>query len=215
MTQDPVYDLEITDALLSTTRAVRKRLDLNRPVPREVLLECLNISQQAPTGGNRQGWSWVIVTEQEKKDALANMFRRAGKPYLENAQNTAADGGQFSRVFSSAEYLTDHLQEAPALVIPCINIEGMPENPPRMAWAATMGSIFPAVWSFQLALRARGLGSTLTSFHLAFEQEAAELLGIPDSFMQAALLPVAYTVGTEFKLAKRPPVEEIVHFESW
>ena len=217
MTDNAVYDLSVTDALLTTTRAVRKRLDFDKPVPKEVIMECLDISQQAPTGGNRQGWSWLVVTEQAKKDALADMFRRMAGPYLAaaNEQNEAAGSAQDSRVFSSAEFLAERIQDVPVMVIPCINVAGMPKDAPPVAWASVMGSIFPAVWNFQLALRSRGLGSTLTTFHLRYADEAAELLGIPDDYMQAALLPVAYTVGTEFKAAKRPPIDSIVHWENW
>ncbi len=213
-----VFDLSVTDALLSTTRAVRKRLDFDRDVPAEVINECIDLSQQAPTGSNRQGWAWVVVTEAEKKAALGDMYHRGAMAYLNQAEQDAAkmdDEGQTSRVIDSALYLADKMQNAPVLVIPCINVGLMPENPPRQAWAGLMGSIMPAVWSFQLALRARGLGTVLTTLHLSNEKEAAELLGIPDNYMQVALLPVAYTKGTDFKRAKRPPVSNITHWEQW
>jgi nitroreductase len=213
-----VFDLSVTDALLSTTRAVRKRLDLDRPVPAEVINECLDLSQQAPTGSNRQGWAWLVVTDKDKRAALGDMYHRGATAYLNQAEVDAAqidDGGQTSRVIDSALYLADKLQNVPVHVIPCINVGLMPDNPPRAAWAGVMGSIMPAVWSFQLALRARGLGSVLTTLHLSQEKEAAELLGIPDDFMQVALLPVAYTKGTNFKPAKRPPIGDITHWEQW
>jgi nitroreductase len=213
-----VFDLSVTDALLSTTRAVRKRLDLDRPVPAEVINECLDLSQQAPTGSNRQGWAWLVVTDKDKRAALGDMYHRGATAYLNQAEVDAAqidDGGQTSRVIDSALYLADKLQNVPVHVIPCINVGLMPDNPPRAAWAGVMGSIMPAVWSFQLALRARGLGSVLTTLHLSQEKEAAELLGIPDDFMQVALLPVAYTKGTDFKPAKRPPIGDITHWEQW
>ena len=213
-----VFDLSVTDALLSTTRAVRKRLDLDRPVPAEVINECLDLSQQAPTGSNRQGWAWLVVTDKDKRAALGDMYHRGAMAYLNQAEVDAAqidDGGQTSRVIDSALYLADKLQNVPVHVIPCINVGLMPDNPPRAAWAGVMGSIMPAVWSFQLALRARGLGSVLTTLHLSQEKEAAALLGIPDDFMQVALLPVAYTMGTDFKPAKRPPIGDITHWEQW
>ncbi len=214
---DAVFDLEITDALLSTTRAVRKRLDLSRPVPREVLGDCIKLSMQAPTGGNSQGWSWVIVEDAVKREALAEMYKSGAGDYLQRIGRAAEKSGdrQTLRVADSAQYLIDHLAEVPVLVIPCIHVGHMSENPPRQSWAGLMGSIFPAVWSFQLALRARGLGSTLTSFHLAHEAKAAELLGIPENVMQVALLPVAYTKGTDFKPAKRDNFEDIVHWDNW
>ena len=213
-----VFDLSVTDALLSTTRAVRKRLDFDRPVPAEVINECLDLSQQAPTGSNRQGWAWLVVTDKDKRAALGEMYHRSAMAYLNQAEKDAAqmdDGGQTSRVIDSALYLADKLQDVPVHVIPCINVGLMPDNPPRAAWAGVMGSIMPAVWSFQLALRARGLGSVLTTLHLSQEKEAAALLGIPDDFMQVALLPVAYTMGTDFKPAKRPPIGDITHWEQW
>ncbi|MCA8926764.1 MAG: nitroreductase family protein [Alphaproteobacteria bacterium] len=212
-----VYDLAVTDALLSTTRAVRKRLDLSKPVPDQVIRECLELTLQAPTGSNRQGWRWVVVTDADKRAALADIYRKGAGAYLqESGEQAKAEGrAQDSRVYDSAQYLADHLHEVPVHVLPCIRADHVPENPPRRVWPGLMGSIMPAVWSFQLALRARGLGSALTTLHLAYESEAAALLGIPDGIMQVALLPVAYTIGTEFKPAKRPPLDSVLHWNQW
>ena len=212
-----VFDLAVTDALLSTTRAVRKRLDLERDVPDDILRSCLDLSQQAPTGSNRQGWRWIVVKDAEKRRRLAEIYRKGADKYLAAAQSEAQDSGsaQDVRVYDSAIYLAERLQDVPVHVIPLIKVDHLPENPPRAAWAGVMGSIMPAVWSFQLALRARGLGSVLTTLHLQNEAEAAALLGIPDDYMQVGLLPVAYTVGTEFKPAKRPPVDDIIHWNGW
>ena len=211
------FDLAETDRLLSTTRAVRKRLDFEKPVERSVLLDCIRLSQQAPTGSNKQGWRWVVVMDAEKRLALADLYRRAAGSYLadEEAKAKASGDGATERVYSSAQYLADHMEKAPALVIPCIRIDHLPPDPPRRVWPGVLGSITPAVWSFQLALRARGLGSAFTTIHLRFEDEAAEILGLPEGLMQTALLPVAYTKGTDFKPVKRQPVEEIVHFDEW
>ncbi len=210
------FDLSITDELLATTRAVRKRLDLNKPVPREVINDCLELAVQAPTGSNSQGWRWVVVDDPDKKQALAKLYAQAGGGYLSAAGEEAkkSGDGQQTRVFSSAQYLLEHLHEVPVHVIPCIQGRPGADVPAAMS-AGLYGSIFPAVWSFQLALRARGLGSTLTTLHLAHEQEAAELLGIPDDMHQVALLPVAYTLGTDFKRATRPPVSTITHWNQW
>jgi nitroreductase len=212
-----VFDLSVTDALLSTTRAVRKRLDLERPVPKEVIRECLELTLQAPTGSNRQGWRWIVVTEAETRGALAEIYRKGTGSYLDDAHRDAVAAGaaQDARVFESARYLAEHLQDVPVHVIPCIRVDHLPADPPPRVWAGVMGSIMPAVWSFQLALRARGLGSALTTLHLGYADEAAALLGIPDGIMQAGLLPVAYTIGTDFKPAKRPPLDEITHWERW
>jgi nitroreductase len=210
------FDIAATDELLATTRAVRKRLDLNRPVPRETINECLELAVQAPTGSNSQGWRWVVVDDAEKRKGLAELYREAAGGYLSGAQEQASESGnqQTQRVFSSAIYLLEHLHEVPVHVIPCL--EGRPpEDSPPITYAGLYGSIYPAVWSFQLALRARGLGSTLTTLHLFKEREAAELLNIPDNVMQVALLPVAYTVGTDFKRAERPPVAGITHWNGW
>ena len=206
-------DTGICDELLKTTRAVRKRLDLTRPVPKEIIQECLEIAVQAPTGSNSQGWRWLIVDEPEKRKALADLYRKAGEPYLTGASEQANQGDdiQTQRVFNSAVYLKDHLHEVPVHVIPCLT-----GNAPSGAMGAGyFASIYPAVWSFQLALRARGLGSCLTTLHLAHAEEAAELLNIPQDVTQTALLPVAYTLGTNFKAASRPPIEEITHWNSW
>ena len=212
-----VYDLSVTDALLSTTRAVRKRLDFDKPVPRQIVCDCLELALQAPTGSNRQGWRWIVVTDADTRMALADLYRKGAGAYLEDAYREASARGavQDSRVFDSARYLAERLQDAPVHVVPCIVADHIPADAPRRAWGGLMGSIYPAMWSFQLALRARGLGSVLTTLHLQYEDEAAALLGIPDGVIQAGLLPVAYTIGTDFKPAKRRPLGEIVHWEKW
>jgi len=200
-----------TDHLLTTTRAVRKRLDLTRPVPREVVLECLRLAIQAPTGGNSQGWRWLVVDDDEKRAAIAALYQRRANPYLDgyrklsDAPNTVLDSSQF---------LTDHLHEVPVFVIPCI-LGRLPESPSNEEAAGFYGSILPGVWNFQLALRSRGLGSVFTTLHLAYEREAGEILGIPDTVTQAALIPVAYTIGTDFKPAGRRPIEEITYWNGW
>lgn len=212
-----VFDLSVTDALLSTTRAVRKRLDLERPVSDAVIRECLELTLQAPTGSNRQGWRWMVVTDKDKRQRLAELYRKGAGSYLDDAyeKSQAAGESQDGRVFDSARYLAERLQDVPVHVLPCIRVDHLPPNPPRRAWAGLMGSIMPAVWSFQLALRARGLGSVLTTLHLAHEDEAADLLGIPDGIMQVGLLPVAYTIGTDFKPAKRPALDTVLHWNRW
>jgi nitroreductase len=212
-----VYDLSTTDALLSTTRAVRKRLDFERPVSNDIIRACLELALQAPTGGNRQGWRWLVITDRDKRNAMGEIYRKGAGTYLEGAQQSADATGasQDSRVFASARYLAENIQRAPVHVIPCIGVDHLPADPPRYVWPGLMGSILPAVWSFQLALRARGLGSTFTTLHLRQGYEAAALFGIPDDVMQVGLVPVAYTIGTDFKPAQRPPLEDITHWEQW
>ena len=207
--------LELTpDELLTTTRAVRKRLDLTRPVEREVLEECLALAQQAPTGSYKQDWHFVVVTDPGLRADLAELWRQGGEKYLSRAGTPEQVPGIMGRVLDSVFHLVDHLHQVPVHVIPCI--EGRTEGKSVFAQASRWGSIMPAVWSFMLAARSRGLGSVWTSFHLAHEREAAELLGIPyDEVMQAALIPVAYTIGTDFKPATRAPLESMVHWDHW
>src|SRR4051794_5833878 len=207
-----MFDLAETDRLLSTTRAVSRRLDLDRPVEPEVILECLRLAVQAPTGSNAQGWRWLVVTDPDKKAELARMYRESGLGYLEQAAATE-DDPQTRRVYERARDLAGVLHRVPVMVIPCID-RRIDDVPPIVA-ASAYGSILPAAWSFLLALRARGLGSTWTTLHLARERDAAELLGIPATVTQVALFPVAYTIGDEFKPAVRPPVETITFWDEW
>ena len=207
-----MFDTAMTDLLLTTTRAVRRRLDLERPVEREVVLDCLRIAVQAPTGSNQQNWRWMVVTDEAKRKALADLYNDFGAAYLEQARHTVQDA-QTARVYESAFALTEILHQVPVFVIPCVTARI--DNAPNGIAAAAYGSIIPAAWSFMLALRSRGLGSVWTTLHLFKEAEAAELLGIPPEVTQVALLPVAYTIGTDFKPASRPPVENITYWNTW
>lgn len=210
---DAPFDLTETDRLLSTTRAVRKRLDLERPVEREVILECIRLAVQAPTGGNGQTWRWMIVTDADKRAALAEAYNLAGKAYLKMAAENPSNDPQTKRVYESAFNFTDSIAQAPVMVIPCM--QGRLDLRSNMGAASQYGSIMPAAWSFMLALRSRGLGSVWTTLHLFQEEEMAKLLGIPEDVTQIGLFPVAYTIGTDFKPASRPPVEEITFWDTW
>lgn len=208
------------DEVLATTRSVRKRLDFDRPVERDVVMECLELALQAPTGSNRQGWQWVFVEDQAKKDALAAIYRRAFEQYrqMPRARYTDDDprAGRMDAVVDSASYLSDHFHRSPMLLIPCI--EGKLATGGVATGAGLWGSLLPAVWSFMLALRERGMGSAWTTLHLLGdgEREAAELLGIPhDRYTQAGLFPIAYTIGTEFKPASRLPAAAVSHWDTW
>jgi nitroreductase len=205
---------------LSTTRAVRKRLDLRRPVPHDVIFECLQLAVQAPTGGNRQGWQWMIVTDAEKKRRIGEWYRDSWYEYASAGRPTyAADDprhAQQPRVVTSARYLAAHMGEVPVMVIPCH--EGRVDRPgtTNREIAGLYGSILPAAWSFMLAARARGLGTTWTTLHLKYEEEVAQLLGIPhEGCTQAALITVGYYTGEDFKPAQRIPLDGIVHWDSW
>lgn len=208
------------DELLSTTRAVRKRLDLTRPVEREVIEECLAMAQQAPSGSNAQNWDFVIVTDPAKRAALGELYRTSWYKYnAARAPASAAESGDApptarQRMVSSAMYLADHMGEVPVLVVPCIR--GRADGQPSHVQAGLWGSILPAAWSFMLAARARGLGTAWTTLHLVYEKEAAEVLGIPyDQIMQAAMIPLAYTVGTDFQPGPRESLDSIVHWDEW
>jgi nitroreductase len=212
------FDLEQVDHLLSTTRAVRKRLDLSRPVPRDVVLDCIRVATQAPTGGNVQRWRWLVVDDADKRAALADMYRRSYAPYIAERERAMEGTGGVDdatrKIVDSSTYLAEHLHEVPVHVIPCA-LDRLPPGLPQGQVAGFYGSILPAVWSLQLALRARGLGSAWTTLHLAYEDEACELLGIPTTVTQVALIPVAYYTGTDFKPAPRRPVEEVTYFNAW
>ncbi len=208
------------DQLLTTTRAVRKRLDFNRPVERDVLEECLAIAQQAPAASNMQNWHFVVVTDPSKRTALAEIYRKGWRAYRARgtgAPSTYADPNRAAtqeRVRDSANYLAENLQQVPVLVIPCIT--GRLDSQTISSQAAMWGTILPATWSFMLAARARGLGTAWTTFTLFFEAEAAEVVGIPyASVTQAGLIPVAYSKGTAFKPAPREPLDTMVHWETW
>jgi nitroreductase len=205
-------DIASVDELLTTTRSVRKRLDLNRPVSHDVILECIQLAMQAPTASNTQDWRWLVITDADKRAAIADIYRSIGAEYLALAAKDTSDP-QTQRVYASAFSLTDTLGQVPVHVIPCL--ENRIDNSSVLTAASAWASIIPAGWSFLLALRSRGLGSVWTTMHLAKEQEVAELLGIPATVTQAALFPVAYTIGTEFRPAVRPPAESITYWDTW
>jgi nitroreductase len=207
------------DEVLTTTRAVRKRLDFERPVPLDLILECIGVAQQAPTGSNMQGWHFVVVTDEAKRRAVADVYRRAFEVYRSSpgyagaiATGDAARDAQQQRVASSADYLAEHMGDAPALILPCI--WGRPGR--NMTGPGMWGGILPAAWSFMLAARARGLGTCWTTLHLNHEEEVAEILGIPYAKVSQALLtPLAFTRGTDFKPAARPDPSTITHIDGW
>jgi nitroreductase len=207
------------DELLTTTRAVRKRLDFDRPVPRELLLECLEVATQAPTGSNRQEWQFVLVDDAEKKRAIAERYGRSWDAYSARGRPRYAEGDvrgeHLEAVTSSARYLRERMHEAPWLVIPCVRGR-LPAGAATVDQAGLWGSIIPAFWSFLLAARARGLGTAYTTLHLAYEREVAEILGIPpDEYTQAGMTPVAYYRGEGFRPAARVPLDTITHWNGW
>ena len=210
---DP-FERSTVDRLLSTTRAVRRRLDLERSVDEADLRDCIRLATYAPNASNAQRWRWLVVRDPARKRDVARHYQ-AGlrEPMLALLAERRAQGDEAGvRHSETILRLADDLARVPALVIPCF--QGEVVNGQRYVATATLfASLLPAVWSFQLALRSRGLGSTLTTIHLFFEKEVAELLKMPEDVMQVALLPVAYTKGTDFKIAKRQPPEEITSFK--
>ena len=210
--QSAPLDLSVVDHVMTTTRSVRRRLDLTRPVEPEVIEQAIDIALQAPTGSNQQTWRFMVVTDPAKKKAIADLYRQSFERYA-GARPTQKPATPSERISASAWHLTDHMHEVPVLVIACI--EGRSTNPSPAAQAGLYGSILPSAWSFMLALRARGLGSAWTTLHLTQEKEVAQLLGIPDSVTQAVLLPVAYYTGRDFKPAPRRPGRELTYWNTW
>ena len=209
------FELTETDRLLMTTKQVRKRLDLTKEVPVKTVLECIEVASRAPIGGNAQVNRWMLVNDPETKEALANLYRKEGAAYLENGKKQVEElGGDATQraVVDSSLYLLDHLHEVPMMIIPIRN-----DRPGTSVFdqATFWGSVTPGVWSLQLALRARGIGSAWTTLHLYHENEASNLLGIPESVTQIALLPTAYYTGEKFHPAKRRPAEEITYLNRW
>ncbi|MGE0572416.1 MAG: nitroreductase family protein [Dehalococcoidia bacterium] len=208
-------DLASVDHILKTTRSVRKRLDFSRPVERAVIEECLEIALQAPSGSNRQGWHFMVIRDAAKRKAIADIYRDLFMAYANSPQPEYGEDDprnpQQGKVRDSAMYLAEHMGECPMFIVPCI--EGRPQG--EGSQAGFWGSVLPAAWSLMLALRSRGLGTAWTTIHLAKEQEVSKLLGIPENVSQAVLLPVAYFKGDDFKVAKRLPLEQVTHWDSW
>jgi nitroreductase len=224
------FDLATVDRLLTTTRSVRKRLDFQRPVERAVIDECLDLALQAPTGSNAQRWRWVVVSDEATRRGLGEIYSRAFREYLSMGAAGQAPGGIHSgddegarklseylvaqeKMMRSVSYLIDHIHEAPIHLVPCA--VGRVQTDASPSWISShFGSIYPAVWNLQLALRSRGLGTCITTAHLGYEEEAAELLGIPfERITQVCLMPVAYYTGETFRPAKRRPMDEVVFWE--
>ncbi|MBY8860866.1 nitroreductase family protein [Nocardia sp. CA2R105] len=199
------------DALLTTTRAVRRRLDLTRPVPLEVIRAALEVALQAPSGGNQQRWHWIVLTDPAIKAKVAEHYRRSHLAYREAGGEPADESA--ARIATSSDYLREVMAEVPALVIGAIDTGSDAELGGNQA--GLWGSLLPAAWSLALALRARGLGTTWTTLHLQYEREVAEVLGIPDTVRQGVLLPVAYTKGTDFRPGPRVDLDSVLHIDGW
>jgi nitroreductase len=206
------------DELLTTTRSVRKRLDLTRDVPIDLVRECLEVALQAPSGSNRQSWHWMVITDENSRRVIGNYYRQAVASYLKSSGSAAtlfADDQERNavqrRVGDSVAYLGEHMGEVPVLVIPCVRAPRLSAGSQAGLW----GSLLPAAWSYMLAARARGLGTAWTTLHLRHETEISELLGIPTDIRQGALIPTAYYTGDTFRPAPRQPLDDVLHINSW
>ena len=211
------------DQLLTTTRAVRKRLDLTRDVDDELIRECVAAAMQSPSGSNNMTMQFVIVRDAAARAAIGEVYRQCyamyttwDGVYVRTIQREDDAGrAQQQRVGDSADHLGEHMGEAPVLVLAC-NVGARLEGMPAMASASMLGNVLPAMWSFMLAARARGLGTAWTTMHLLMEQQVADIVGIPfDAVQQACLSPLAHTIGTDFKPAARPAPDSIIHWDQW
>jgi nitroreductase len=212
------------DDVLTTTRNVRRRLDFDRPVDRSIVEECLNLAVQAPNGSNNQGWEWIAVDDPGIRSQLADLHRQGLQAFLDHldrhpAARSEPDIGRNERVREigeSVRYLIERMQDVPVLIVPTMHTPTRVEGLNAFYQASLWGSVIQAVWSFMLALRARGLGSAWTTLQLWCERETAELLGIPyEKYTQVGLFPVAYTIGTDFRPAQRRPAGEVLHWNNW
>ena len=209
------------EELLTTTRAVRERLDLSRPVPRELLEECVAIAVQAPSGSNRWPVQFVIVTEEERRRELGAAYRDVYAAYRESRgyigkvdKGDPARNAQQQRTALSADHLAENFGRAPAIVLACAR--GRVDGRPAAAAINLAASVHPAMWSFMLAARLRGLGTCWTGLLQNDEPRTAAIVGIPhDEVTICAVSPVAYAVGTHFRPALRPGPDDVIHWEVW
>lgn len=204
-------DVASVDEALTTTRAVRRRLDLERPVDHQIILDCIDIAEQAPSGGNQGSRRWIVVRDQKLKEELAELYMAsAGTWMIEAHDNIAGTGHPQEKVMASAAHLARHLAEVPAIVIP--TVIGVHDGSGR---PGLFDSVIQSVWSFCVALRSRGLGTAWTTAILSREDDIATLLGIPEGMTQIAMIPVAWTRGTDFKRAPRYPAREITYVDGF
>ena len=218
------------DQVLATTRAVRRRLDFDRPVARKVIEECLLLAQQATLGSNNEDWRFVIITEQTQKDRIAELYRDVWNETVEeplrnrhpdtvrrldpSVRGSQVEQRRQERVLASVKYLVDRLEQVPGLAIAC-STSPAPKEPIGHRASGYYGSIIPAVWSFQLALRSRGLGSVMATALVYHTDRLREVLELPDAFTPITMVPFGYTKGLDFKRVSRRPLAEIVRYDRW
>jgi len=220
-------DRASVDHVLTTTRAVRRRLDLSRSVPDDVISECISIATQAPNGGNVQAWRFLVVTDSGKRKALAEIYRHVLEPYMDVSGKLMGKRAQDAYSDPGVRLLGDNLHRVPVHIIPCSL--GKPDSqiqafkdvgaPIKLTKEYAVGSfyasLYPAAWSLMLALRARGLGSSLITLQLNAADECAQILDIPPTVTQGGLLPVAYFTGDDFKPGIRRPHQEVIYWDTW
>ncbi|MFT5268381.1 MAG: nitroreductase, partial [Acidimicrobiales bacterium] len=202
----------LVDHALMTTRGVRRRLDFDRDVADDVILDCIDVAEQAPTGGNNGSRRWMVIRDQDTKDRMAELYLSAGVDWvIQAADRLKGTGHQNESLMQGAKHLGENIARSPALVIP--TVMGRHDGSGR---PGLFDSVIQSAWSFMVALRARGLGTVWTTMYLNEADAVAELLDLPDDVTQICLFPVAYTVGTEFKAtSRRYPAREITYFDRY
>ena len=204
------FDLDHVDRLLTTTRAVRKRLDLEREVSDKLIFECIDLAEQAPTGGNDASRRWMVIRDQDTKNELGRLYAEVGTLFINARGRLDGTGHPKERVVSSGAYLVENFSKAPVLVM-CA-IWGIHDNSGQ---PGLFDSAIPSAWSFNLALRSRGLGTAYATMLNNKSNEVVELLGIPSGVTTLVCFPVAYTIGHDFSPAPRRPASDITYFDQW
>lgn len=210
------FDLAEVDRLLSTTRSVRSRLDLDAPVDPALIEECLTLALQAPNGSGTEPWRWIVVRDGEVKAALGAVYATSSAEYLASLRATDPDLDETTPAMRSSRRLWEHLGEVPVLVVPCVQLAAWHRTSEHREYveASVYGSIFQAVWSFQLACRSRGLGTCLVTSHLKHTAEVRRILDLPDDVVMAGMIAVGHTTGT-FRPARRKPLAEVMFTDRW
>ncbi|MEU1056931.1 nitroreductase family protein [Streptomyces sp. NPDC005876] len=222
----PGADRDAVLGILRTTRSVRRRIDTDRPVDLALVHAALRTALQAPNGSNRQPWHWIVVTDPRRRAALARCYREAARPYLAAMTQRVDDGTVGRGVLNASLRLTEILDRVPVMIVPCLDSPpadhvglfrrlGYGPSSEHAALSVYYGSIWPAVWSLMLALRAHSLASAVTALHLTRPDEAAAILDLPEGVTQAALLAVAHPTGESFRPAPRRELDTVVHHDTW
>ena len=173
------------------------------PVPDELITRLLQAAIKAPSGGVRQGWSFVVIRDQETRRKIGDIYRTGAKFVIRPDMTP-----QQLKVYGAAQHLEDHIEDVPVLILACIQ-----GDPASTTWGA---SIYPAVQNILLAARALGLGSVLTTRHRRFEEEIKQLLGIPEDVVTAALIPIGFPAeGSRYGPTRRRPLQEVAFNDRW